>query len=281
MTAESPLPERSPLGAAALAQAGGVAFVVLLTILTLSWAQVNLWRIPLLPAVLQGAVAVMIAFRQGAPRWWLMIHLTFAPLVVVVHGLDIAPGWFLAAFVLLLLIFWRTDTSRVPLYLTNRNTAAALLKLLPAVPCKVIDLGCGDGGLLRRLALARPDCRFVGIEHAPLTWLVARLRAWNLTNLNVRRGDFWHESLNSYGVVYAFLSPTPMPRLWEKAGAEMAPDAMLISNSFAVPDATPVSTIAVSDRRATRLYAYRPACQFDKGGDSAAFPAIPRPPDQE
>lgn len=267
--------------AAALAQAGGVAVVLLLTTLTLSWARINLWQIPLILAMLQGAVAALIAFRQGAPRWWLAIHLAFAPLVVVVYGLDIAPGWFLAAFMLLMLTFWRTDTSRVPLYLTNRNTATALLELLPAMPCKVIDLGCGDGGLLRRLALARPDCHFDGIEHAPLTWLVARLRALGLANLNIRRGDFWSKPLGDYAVVYAFLSPAPMPRLWEKAGIEMAPGAMLISNSFIVPDVVPVAVIAVDDRRATRLYVYRPVCQVDKDGDSAAFPAIPHPSNQE
>ena len=275
------MPERSPLRAAVLAQAGGLASVLLLTTLMLRWAQVNLWQIPLLLAMLQGAFAALLASWQGAPRWWLAIHLVFAPLIVLVHGLDIAPGWFLAAFTLLLLVFWRTDTSRVPLYLTNRNTATALLELLPAMPCKVIDLGCGDGGLLRRLALARPDCHFDGIEHAPLTWLVAQLRALGLANLSVRRGSFWHEPLGDYDVVYAFLSPAPMPRLWAKAGAEMAPGAMLVSNSFVVPDVAPVAVIAVGDRRATRLYVYHPACQVDKDGDSAAFPAIPCPSDQE
>jgi len=267
--------------AAALAQAGGVVSVLLLTTLTLSWAQVNLWQIPLILAMLQGAVAALIAFRQHAPRWWLLIHIVFTPLVVVVHGLDITPGWFLAAFMLLLLIFWRTDKSRVPLFLTNRTTAAALLKLIPATPCKLIDLGCGDGSLLRRLAKARPDCHCVGIEHAPLTWLVARLGALGLPNLKVRRDDFWSEPLSDYDVVYAFLSPAPMSRLWAKASVEMAPDTLLISNSFAIPDVAAAAVITVDDRRATRLYVYRSDCRSDKGGDSAAFPAIPRPSDQE
>jgi hypothetical protein len=273
--------ERSPLHAAALAQTGALAIILLCAAGMAHVAQIDLWQAPLLLAMLQGGVAALISFRQNAPRWWLPIHLAFAPLVVIVHGLDIPPGWFLGAFVLLLLVFWRTDTSRVPLYLTNRDTAAALLKLLPAMPCKVLDLGCGDGGLLRRLALARPDCRFVGIEHAPLPWLVALLRATGLPNLSVRRGDFWCESLHGHDLVYAFLSPAPMPRLWEKAGAEMTPGAQLVSNSFAVPDVAPAAVIAVNDRRATRLYLYRPGCQVDKDGDSAAFPAIPCPSDQE
>jgi hypothetical protein len=71
---------------------------------------------------------------------------------------------------MLLLTFWRTDRSRVPLYLTNRSTADSLATLLlPATPVTVIDLGCGDGGLLRRLALARPDCRFVGLRACAAT----------------------------------------------------------------------------------------------------------------
>ena len=232
---------------------------MLLLVLGLArFSTVDFLKIPFLLALLQGGIAAMIALKQRAPRWWLLIHLAFLPLVVLVHGLDIAPGWFLAAFVLLLLVFWRTDRSRVPLYLTNRATAEALLKLLPTAPCRVLDLGCGDGGLLHRLAAARPDCVFNGIEHAPRTWLFARLRALGRPNLTVRRGDFWEESLDGYGVVYAFLSPAPMLELWSKARAEMKPGGLLVSNSFEVPGVEPADTLAVPDRRNTRLFLYRP-----------------------
>lgn len=266
--------EPYPLRAALLAQLAGGAAVLLLFAAVDPFAAAGLRGIPLLLALLQGGIAAIIALRQGAPLWWLFIHLGFAPLVVVVHGLALAPGWFLAGFVLLLLVFWRTDRSRVPLYLTNRATADALLKLLPFAPVRVLDLGCGDGGLLLRLAKARPDCSFVGIEHAPLPWLAARLRTLGLANVEVRRGDFWSETLSGYGLVYAFLSPAPMARLWVKACAEMAPAATLVSNCFAVPDAEAGRIIAVGDRRATRLYCYRPG-QTDKTAVSAAFPAIP------
>ena len=269
MPASAPEPA-SPLRAALLAQGGAVVFVLILAFVLAQLTQLAFWQYPLVPAFLQGVAAALIAYWQRAPRWWLLIHLGFAPLVVIVQNFAIAPGWFLAAFVLTLLVFWRTDQSRVPLYLSNRQTATALAALLPTAPIKLIDLGCGDGGLLRQLAKARPDCCFVGIEHAPLPWLLAHLRTRRLENVSVRRGDFWQESLAGYDLVYAFLSPAPMPRLWQKARTEMVPGTLLISNSFAVPDIAPSRTVDVPDRRATRLYLYR----IDKAGDSAAFPAI-------
>ncbi|MDO8959628.1 MAG: methyltransferase type 12 [Rhodocyclaceae bacterium] len=250
-------PEPSPFAAALLAQAGGVATVLALAFALAQATQLGFWQFPLVPALTQGVAAALIALWQRAPRWWLPIHLGFAPLAVTVYGLDIAPGWFLAAFVLTLLIFWRTDQSRVPLYLSNRRTANALVALLPATPVTLIDLGCGLGGLLRQWAKARPDCRFVGIEHAPLPCLIAQLRTRGMANVTVRHGDFWPEPLGGYDFVYAFLSPAPMPRLWHKACAEMAPGATLVSNSFAVPDIEPASVVEVTDRRATRLYLYR------------------------
>ncbi len=250
--------EAYPLRKAVLAQLGGLAAVALLIIGLRQIAQVDPAGIGFVLALLQGGIAAMIALRQRAPSWWLAIHLGFVPLLVFVQGLQLAPGWFLAGFILLLLLFWRTDRSRVPLYLSNRATTAAVLELLPATPCRLIDLGCGDGGLLARLASARPDCDFVGIEHAPLPWLLAKLRATALPNLMIRRADFWQVPLAGYDLVYAFLSPAPMPRLWAKATAEMRPDALLVSNSFPVPEADAGFVVEVDDRRNTRLFCYRP-----------------------
>jgi hypothetical protein len=262
---------------ALFAQVGGLLVVLLIAMALVRIVHVEIAGVLIVLAMLQGGVAAMISLRQNAPGWWLLIHLGFAPLAVIVQGLQLAPGWYLTGFLLLLAIFWRTDQSRVPLYLSNRATSHAVLDLLPKAPGRIIDLGCGTGSLLSRLARARPDCHFVGIEHAPLPWLIARLRTLGLPNVTIRRGDFWPESLAGFDFVYAFLSPAPMPRLWKKVCAEMAPGALLVSNSFEVPGTSALQEVRVGDRRGTRLHCYRP----NKASDSAAFPAIPHDPDQE
>jgi SAM-dependent methyltransferase len=247
----------SPLRTAIAAQAlGGLAA---LAPTWLAFPDALAW--PLMLAAAQGVFAALIGHLLKAPAWWLPIHLAFMPLVVLASRLEIEPLWYLTVFLLLLGVFWRTDLSRVPLYLSNATTAAAVAALLPPGPCKVIDLGCGDGALLRRLARARPDCRFLGIEHAPLPWAWAKTAAIGLANCEIRHGDFWRQTLDPFDLVYAFLSPAPMPKLWAKAQREMRPRALLVSNSFPVPDAAPESTVEVVDRRATRLYCYRPGGQ--------------------
>lgn len=243
----------SPLRSALVAQLlGGIAAAALLRLGYPQWLGV-----PLAAAVVQGACAALIGNWLGAPKWWLAIHCGFLPSMVLASRLELAPGWYSAAFVLLLLIYWRTDKSRVPLYLSNATTAAALVQLLPPQPCRVIDLGCGQGGLLLRLARARCDCQFVGIEHAPLPWLWARLTSLGQANLQIILGDFWQQHLAAFDIVYAFLSPHPMPRLIDKARAEMRPGTLLVSNSFAVPGTVAERVVAVADRRATELYCYR------------------------
>jgi SAM-dependent methyltransferase len=258
----------SPLRTAILAQILGSCIAAAL----IQIGYPKLFEQTLLVAGIQGACAAFAAHKLEAPRWWLAIHLAFMPLVAMAYGLGIDPLWYLAAFIVLILVFWRTDKSRVPLYLSNNLTADTVLQLLPATPCHVLDLGCGDGRLLRRLAQARPDCEFLGIEHAPLPWLWAWLGALGLSNCRIRRGDFWRQSLALFDVVYAFLSPVPMPRLWRKACAEMRPGTLLVSNSFTVPDVAPETTVDVDDRRHTRLHCYRPARLSNLSSYAAATP---------
>lgn len=243
----------SPLLGAVAAQLLGTVLAVLLFYFIMP----EILRYPLLAALVQGASASMASYRLRAPKWWQAIHLVFLPLVVGANALALPPGVWLVGFGLLLLVFWRTDKSRVPLYLTNATTAGALAQLIPPGPNFVLDIGCGDGGLLRRLARTRPDCEFVGIEHAPLTWLWARLRASGRPNLHIRYGDFWKQPLAAYDLVYAFLSPVPMADLWTKAKEEMRPGSLLVSNSFPIPDLTPEQVIEVADRRQSQLHCYR------------------------
>lgn len=214
---------------------------------------------PSLPlAVVQGALAAGIGVLLKSERWWIAIHLAFSPALVSALGLDLPPAVPLAVLAGLTFVFWTTFRGEVPLFLSSQAAADALLALLPQRPgLQVIDLGAGTGGLLRRLAQARPDAHFTGIEHAPLPWLIAHLNARGLSNLVVRRADLWRQPLDGTDVAYVFLSPRVIERLWQKARAEMRPGTLLVSSSFPVPDVVPERVVEVTDRRGTRLYCYR------------------------
>ncbi len=245
---------RNPMLSALIAQVFGVLLAGLMIVFLVP----QLPRQPLALAALQGACAVLVSWRLGEPAWRLPIHAVFMPAAVLVNGLELPVWLWPLGFILLLLVFWRTDRSQVPLFLSNRKCRDSVMELLPARPCRVLDLGCGDGALLRHMARARPDCRFVGIEHAPLPWCWAWLSARGRGNLEIRFGNFWNHSLEGYALVHAFLSPAAMPRLAVKVDNEMTPGARLVSNSFQVPDRQPEAVVDVADRRHTRLHVYAP-----------------------
>ena len=101
--------------------------------------------------------------------------------------------------------------------------------------------------------------RFDGIELAPLPAAISKLRAVIVSgrNCHISWGSFWKRSLADYDVVFAFLSPVPMPALWDKARAEMRAGSLFVSSTFAVPGQAPERVIDVSDRKRARLHVYR------------------------
>lgn len=239
-----------------LAFQGAAAFIVL----SVAWPYC-LFRGQPLPwleaSLLIGALAFLLASLTRQYWWWRLIHALFAPAMVLFSELNIAPGWYLAAFVLTFLVYRGALTSQVPLYVSNRETARALTEFLADVPVKkIIDLGAGTGSVMCALARTR-DIQVSGIENSYLPWAICFLRTARLRNCRCVFGSLWDVSLAEYDVAYAFLSPAPMHRLWLKVKREMRPGALFISNSFGVPDVEAAAVIEVDDSRKTRLYCYR------------------------
>jgi len=204
-----------------------------------------------------GGLALLAASLTHQTWWWRLIHAVFAPMAWFVAELAIPPGWFLAAFIVMLLVYRGAITAQVPLYFSNHETANVLAGLFKEnVDIRLVDLGAGIGSVLCPLALALPMARLTGIENAPATWLAGLIRTAGLPNCTWRWGDLWCTKLAEYDVVYAFLSPATMPRLWEKIQREMPPGSLFISNSFAVPGVEASRVIDVGDARQTRLYCY-------------------------
>ena len=211
---------------------------------------------------LQGIGAAVLGTRIGLARWWIPIQFVL-PSALAVAWLWQVPEWILlAAFVLLVLVFWNSARGGVPLYLSNPRTRAALAELLPKkqeTEIRFADLGCGLGGPVLDLARRRPDGYFTGIESAPLPFALAwlRLRFAGLENVKLLFGDYRSHGLGEYDVVYAFLSPVPMPDLFDKAKHEMKSGSLLISNTFDVPGHRADEAVEVADRRQTCLYLWR------------------------
>ncbi len=216
---------------------------------------------PLLPdpvyihLLLQGVFAAATAQLLRLPRWWLPINLLLPLAVALTLTLQL-PSWvYLIGFLFLLLLQWNSNSERVPLYLSNRKTWQTLEHLLPEQDIRFIDLGSGLGGTLFHLAMRHPHGKFVGVESAPLPYAIARIRLAlsRLKNIELRYGNFWSIDLTPYNVLYAFLSPVPMQRLFDKASKEMKEGGMFISNSFTVPGHPADKIHKVDDRRKTTL----------------------------
>ena len=75
---------------------------------------------------------------------------------------------------------------------------------------------------------------------------------------DIRLGSLWDTDLAAYDAVYAYLSPAPMARLWDKVQAEMRPGGLFVSNSFPFPGVAPAETFELHDLSHARLLLWRP-----------------------
>lgn len=95
------------------------------------------------------------------------------------------------------------------------------------------DLGCGDGRVLYELA-KHSDATFIGIEKAPLPYLIAVLRSALSKKKNVKIifGDIYTVPLTNATHVFTYLLSEVMNRLYPKLQRELSPGAKVLSCDF-------------------------------------------------
>jgi len=102
----------------------------------------------------------------------------------------------------------------------------------------LVDLGCGDGRLLR-LAHQRCPIRAIGYELNWLAYIKARLLSAGRSKLTIVRRNFWKADLRKADVVCCYLFPDILARLAAKLSQELKPGATIVSFNFPLPGLTP------------------------------------------
>lgn len=208
--------------------------------------------------LMQALAAALFSYLVGMASWWRWIHLCFPIAVWVMSNWHVPNELYLAGFVISLSLFWTTFRSQVPFFPSRPIVWQQVAKLIPQdKPLRLIDIGSGLGDMAMHIAKFRPDGHVLGIEIAPLPWLISYVRA------KIRRstamfslGDYRALDFADYDVIFAYLSPAAMLALWEKAHQEMLPGSMLISLEFEIPGVTPSFCIE-GDKHSPMLYVWK------------------------
>ncbi len=196
--------------------------------------------------LVQSACAGATAAALGLAWWWIVLSLAFVPALAIGVAGALPPQWSAAILIALVLVYGGAQRTRVPLYLSNLAAVRALRNLVPMDrPLSFLDVGSGIGTVLAAIASSHSNVAVQGVERAPIPFFLAFLRAvLGRHRYRVRWGNLWSTDLSGHDVVYAYLSPVPMPLLWEKARREMRPGSLLVSFCFAVPGVVPWKTVA-------------------------------------
>lgn len=213
---------------------------------------VSLGVSPLLSLVLPSLGGVAASLLGDS--WWrrLMIGAGF-PLSLALSGLLHVPGWgWLLPLALLLLIYPLNAWRDAPIFPTPQDALNTLPDHAPLPPgARVLDAGCGAGHGLRALRQAYPLARLHGIEWS---WPLWAWCAWACPWAQVRRGDIWQADWSDYALVYVFQRPESMPRALDKARAELAVGAWLVSLEFEITDVQPDAQYAAPGGRMVWAY---------------------------
>lgn len=126
---------------------------------------------------------------------------------------------------------------------TTRTRIAAFIE---AVPMKkgqlLVDLGCGDGRVLRQ-ARKKYSVRTIGFEVNLLAYLKAQALSIGLKHVEIRRKSFWSQNLAGADVIFCYLYPDVMRKLSTKLKTELKPGTLVVSCNFSVPGFKPLRVL--------------------------------------
>jgi len=152
----------------------------------------------------------------------------------------LAGGLFALKMIYALSVALVLPVTRGALYVsTSRKRIGAFLNAVPMQAGQVLmDLGCGDGRVLRSVR-NRYGVRAIGYELNLMAYTKARLLCLGMKGIEIRLQNFWKIDLSEADVIFCYLYPDVLQDLCVKLGKELKPGAVVVSCNFALPQWRP------------------------------------------
>ncbi|MES2206645.1 MAG: hypothetical protein V4525_07605 [Pseudomonadota bacterium] len=191
------------------------------------------------------ALSALIATLLHRAWWWIALHGSLPLLGYLLLSFDIPSYVYLILFLILIIFFGTGSLRRAPLFLSGHSAWEKVAEFIPT-EAHVLDAGCGFAGLLHYLFMHRPDLKLAGSDLAWMPYLISYFRSYN-TSIQIYHKDLWQLNWANYDVIFVFLSPDPMQKVWEKFQAEMKPESWLISYHFSIDNHPPSFTMMTKE----------------------------------
>jgi len=152
----------------------------------------------------------------------------------------LAGGLFALKMTYTLCVALVLPATRGALYVsTSRKRIGAFLDAVPMKAGQVlVDLGCGDGRVLRS-ARRRYSVSAIGYELNLMAYATARLHCWGMKGVEIKWRNFWKADLSNADIIFCYLFPDVLQDLCVKLAAELKPGAVVVSCNFALPQWQP------------------------------------------
>lgn len=207
--------------------------------------------------IIQGLFAALLARALKLAIWWQWILLIFPLAIWLALKLDLTPSFLFGGFLVFVLMYWSVFLTQVPYYPSGQGACDIVAELLnDDQHLKILEIGSGLGGFSIQLAKIHPKCTYMGIEIAPLPFFISMIRSkYQGSKVSFKLGNYEKIDFADFDLVFAYLSPAAMPKLFEQCKAQMKPGSTLVSHEFDVPGVKPSDTLQSDlDSKVTYLY---------------------------
>lgn len=174
----------------------------------------------------------------------------------------------------------KTDIASVPTlpWVQKKMISALKKRFKEEGSYEFAELGSGWGSLVFGLAKAFPNSSVHGYELSPIPYYVSLLLNkifGDKNRVNFYKDDFFDIDLSQMDLIIFYLSGRHAIRLQDKLEAELKPGAVVMSNSFPIPDWKPSKILKTKVFMELKVYVYVIPKKDEQTQPASAHQSIP------